>query len=88
MIRTYTDPLIAISKRADRSKEDTKHTIVIAEAVLAGLNPKEVAIHFYGALADEVLERLVPGMKFTYRGFIALDGEKLILVGQSFAPIA
>lgn len=87
MIRTYSDPLIVLSSEAGIVNVKTQRTVITAEIATNG-QTKEVKIHFYGKLAEEVSERVVPGMKFTYRGFIAIDGESVILVGQTFTPIA
>lgn len=87
MIRTYSDSLIVLDSKVAMMRGGTKRITVIAETSTSG-NPKEVKINFYGRLAESISEKLVPGMKFTYRGFITIESGEPTLVGQTFALIA
>lgn len=86
MIRTYSDPVIALEKETAILGADTKLTIVTAEAEINGQR-KEVRIHFYGSLAEEVARIVVPGLKFAFRGQIEIEDGALNLVGRTFSPI-
>ena len=87
MVRTYSDQLIVLEVDCDEER-GVPHTIVTAETQYRN-KPKEVKIHFYGKLAEQAGDRLIPGMRFTYRGYVALeDAEPPKLVAATFTPIA
>lgn len=86
MIRTYSETLIALEVATGKECE-TSHAIITAEDNLRG-KPKEVRIHFYGKTAEEVSERIVVGVRFTYRGYVSVDANgNHALIGQTFALI-
>ena len=87
MVRTYSDQLIVLEAKKDEER-GIPHALVIAETQYRN-KPKEVEIHFYGKVAEQASSRLIPGMRFTYRGYVAIeDGEPPKLVAATFTPIA
>ena len=92
MIRFYSDALIVLEKSTElvaSIPEAIRHTTVIAEEVGVDGKPDEMAIHFYGKGAEEANEKLVPGIKFTCRGFIKAHGEHDVkAIARAFATFA
>lgn len=68
MIRIYSEPMTAVEVI-----QANRETVVKAEDT----NPPksetrgtEYEIHFYGDLAEEVAQAIIPGAMFTFRGFM------------------
>lgn len=89
MIRTYSETMIALQtdftanpRCATVRAEDSNNTKDRGE-------PQEVTIKFFGEIAEEASQRLVPGMRFTFRGYVKSNAEaEMTLVGVTFTPIA
>ncbi len=80
MVRIYCDPLIAVEVEYDDSDEKP-----VAKVVAEDSNPtQEITVWFRGAIASEVASKLIPGMRFTFRGMVYKDK----VVGVSFSPMA
>lgn len=88
MIRIYSDELVVLAKKK-RTFRGTPIAEITAEATMRG-KPKEVTVCFYGEKANEAMEKLIPGVRFTFRGANTIDEEtgKLQMAAATFAVIA
>ena len=85
MINTYSDPLIAleVTKKIDRGATVCE---IVAETT-DQQTPSELTITFFGKNAEEALEGIVKGSRFTYRGIVSFEDRKPKLIGLTFAQI-
>lgn len=92
MIRVYSESLIAleIEENFHPAEGRVSEAIVTAEDGGRGLLRQEVKITFFAEKAKEAKQRLTPGTKFTFRGYISCSRStgKMEIVGQAFAVIA
>ena len=93
MIRVYSDKLIVcqatFAEKGDRYNDYQANVLyVIAEDEVQG-RANSVVVTFFGGLANEARDKLVPGAKFTFRGYVGIspDGSER-LTAQAFCPIA
>lgn len=87
MIRTYSDTLIALDSEVG-TRKGVPIAIITAEEVTRNAR-QEVKVVFYGNIASGAATKLVSGVKFNFRGFIATDHRgELELVGLTFSLIA
>lgn len=87
MIRTYSDPLIAVEVESHLLSNGIRHTTVTAESDTSTGKPKEFKVNFYGQIAEDALKSIVRGCKFTYRGHLSIEDGQAILVAKAFATI-
>ena len=87
MIRTYSDPLIAVEVESHLLSNGVRHTVVTAESDTSTGKPKEFKVNFYGKTAEDALNTIVRGTKITYRGHIGLEDGQPLLIGKAFAVI-
>ena len=88
MIRTYSEEMIVLSK-VRKTVRGVPVAEILSESTDKG-KPREVTIHFFGKTADEAMESLIPGARYTYRGYIGIEEgtNQLKLIAVKFAVIA
>lgn len=88
MIRTYSETMIAL--QTDFTANPRCATVRAEDSNVKDCGePQEVTIKFFGEIAEEASQRLVAGMRFTFRGYVKANAEaEMTLVGVTFTPIA
>ena len=92
MIRTYSDPLIAISVSSGSILGTTVTTVTAeSEAKEESRYGEKLNVYFYGKQADRASEKIVQGTKFTFRGIVKQDKTAEVptcqLVAKTFAVV-
>lgn len=85
MVKTYSDEMTAIECAVGEDR-GVKFADVVAETEIRG-KPAELTVRFYGKTAEGAIAKLVPGARFSYRGFVASVDGKAALIGMAFAVI-
>jgi primosomal replication protein N len=92
MIRTYSDPLIAINVSSGSILGTTVTTVTAeSEAKEESRYGERFNVYFYGKQADRASEKIVQGTKFTFRGIVKQDKTAEVptcqLVAKTFAVV-
>ena len=93
MIRVYSDKLIvcdaSFAEKGDRDNDYRANALFVLAEDEAKDGTHVFVVAFFGALATEARDKLVPGAKFTFRGYVGMspDGSER-LTALAFCPIA
>ncbi len=88
MIRVYCDEVIVLEQTKGTLEGERNKVELLCELDVRG-SPREFRVTFVGNKAKDAEATLIPGMRFSFRGFAAPDDEgNTKLFGLAFTPIA